>query len=138
MLLRRFLPAGVEMPHYRYSAFKTQHRKIKKKAMGRRGSAVAERIAGLLSGARAKIVHVEIEKDHTGVFFATSPDLKGLFVSESDPEILVREIPINIRMLYAAQGIDVEVLPAHEAADEEATPWVAVFPQPLATPNHAA
>lgn len=82
---------------------------------------------------KPKIVRVVVEADPVGVFYATSPDLKGLLVAERTLEALDREIPRAVRDLYAACGIIVFVSKAddgHGNHDDE-TPWVA-FPVELA------
>ncbi len=54
-------------------------------------------------------VRVEIERDKTGVLFATSPDLPGLFVAEQDMAMLLAKIPANINLLFGCltQGQDI-------------------------------
>jgi hypothetical protein len=46
------------------------------------------------------------------LIFATSPDLKGLFVAETSEEALEAAIPTAIAELYAVCGEEVMVIPA--------------------------
>jgi hypothetical protein len=74
---------------------------------------------------KARIVRVKREEGKTGLFYATSPDLKGLLVAEPTLDGLERAIPQAIRDLYLACGVDVVVTRADETEDETRT-WVAV------------
>ncbi len=74
---------------------------------------------------KAKIVWVKIEEGDAGLYFATSPELKGLLVAESSLEDLEREIPKAIQDLYAACGESVVVTSAEDGTDD-LHPWVAV------------
>jgi hypothetical protein len=80
----------------------------------------------------AKIVRIQRSEGQTGLFYATSPDLKGLLVAEPTLDALEKNIPHAIRDLYAACGEDVLVtrladdtkqfrswvaMPAHVARD---------------------
>lgn len=80
---------------------------------------------------KARIVRVRIEEGKAGLFYATSPDLKGLLVAESTIDGLEREIPKAITDLYAACGVHVIVTQAQDGEDNTLTPWVAV-PVPVA------
>ena len=74
-----------------------------------------------------KIVRVKIEADKTGLYFATSPDLKGLFVAERTIEELERSITKAVTDLYAACGVKVVVSKAGDGAVlGDYAPWVAV------------
>jgi len=79
---------------------------------------------------KAKIVRVEFKKGKSGLIFASSPDLKGLLVSERTMEALDNTISAAITDLYAACGLKVLVTKA-ETEEGGATPWVA-FPAELA------
>lgn len=74
---------------------------------------------------KAKIVRVKIEEGRAGLFYATSPDLKGLLVAEPTIDGLENEIPRAITALYAACDVDVVVTKAQDG-DDDLTPWVAV------------
>ncbi|MGA7631274.1 MAG: hypothetical protein WCB11_10930 [Terriglobales bacterium] len=73
---------------------------------------------------KARIVRIKCEKGKAGLFYATSPDLKGLLVAEATVDALQREIPKAIRDMYAASGVDVLVSPVDEPDDGQT--WVAV------------
>ena len=74
---------------------------------------------------KAKIVRVKIEADKSGLYFATSRDLKGLLVAERRREDLNQAIADAIIALYAACGVRVIVTMA-EYGDGDDCPWVAV------------
>jgi hypothetical protein len=74
---------------------------------------------------KAQIVRVRVEEGKAGLFYATSPDLKGLLVAEATMDGLEREIPKAIAALYAACDVEVVVTKA-EDGDDDLTPWVAV------------
>ena len=71
-------------------------------------------------------LEVRIEEHQSGLFFATSPDLAGLLVAEPDLEGLWREIPKSIKLLFRAQGVEMQVLPSRPTDYERAAPWVAI------------
>lgn len=73
----------------------------------------------------ARIVRVKREEGKTGLFYATSPDLKGLLVAEPTLDALERAIPKAIHDHYAACGVEVVVTRADEESDDLRT-WVAV------------
>lgn len=77
-----------------------------------------------------RIVRVEREQGKAGLFYATSPDLKGLLVAEKTREALESAIPQAIKDLYAACGVEVIVSPADEPPENRET-WVA-FPAAVA------
>jgi hypothetical protein len=74
---------------------------------------------------KARMVRVRIEEGKTGLFFATSPDLKGLLVAEPTIDALERAIPQSIRNLYAACDVDVVVTQMDDGVDGY-TPWIAI------------
>jgi hypothetical protein len=77
---------------------------------------------------RPKIVHVKIEAaDQVGLFYATSPDLKGLLVAEKTKEELDRAIPCAIADLYAA-SYGVRVVVTKTGYSDEA-PWTVFDPK---------
>ena len=53
---------------------------------------------------KAKIVCTKIEQGREGLFYATSPDLKGLFVAEDSLEKLEKAIPGVTRDLTGARA----------------------------------
>jgi hypothetical protein len=78
----------------------------------------------------AKIVRVKVKEGKTGLFFATSPDLKGLLVAEPTLDVLRRAIPNAISAMYAACGVPVVVTFIDNAPDDDQS-WVA-FPAEVA------
>lgn len=74
---------------------------------------------------KAKIVRVKVEEGKAGLFYATSPDLKGLLVAEPTIDALDVAIPKVIVDMYAACGINVVVTKAQDD-DPEFYPWVAI------------
>jgi hypothetical protein len=74
---------------------------------------------------KARRVRIRIEEGKTGLFYATSPDLKGLLVAEPTMDALHRAIPECIRALYAACDVDV-VVTEMDDGDEEYSPWIAI------------
>lgn len=72
-----------------------------------------------------KIVRVRIDEGKAGLFYATSPDLKGLLVAEPTIDDLEREIPKAITALYAACDVHIVVAKAQDTGDRF-TPWVAM------------
>lgn len=79
---------------------------------------------------RARIVRVRIEEGRTGLFYATSPDLKGLLVAEPTLDALDAAVPLAIADLYSVAGVQVLVSKADDGNDE-LRPWVA-FPADVA------
>jgi hypothetical protein len=77
---------------------------------------------------KAKLVRVKIEEGKTGLFFATSPELKGLLVAEATVQEIYEVIPAAIADLYAAGGEKIIVSPV--AKDDEIFKdchlWVAI------------
>jgi hypothetical protein len=74
---------------------------------------------------KARIVRVKIEEGKTGLFYATSPDLKGMLVAEPTLDALEVAIPAGIADLYAACGVKVVVTKAQDL-DPDFYPWVAI------------
>jgi hypothetical protein len=74
---------------------------------------------------RATIIRVKIEEDEVGLFYATSPDLRGLLVAKPDIEALFEAIPQEIANLYASKGVEVVVTIAKDD-NPEFYPWVAI------------
>jgi hypothetical protein len=79
---------------------------------------------------KAKTVRVKIEEGNSGLFFATSPDLKGLLAAEPTIDTLHTAIAKSISDLYEACGVKVVVsMLDDKGGDFE--PWVA-FPADVA------
>lgn len=74
---------------------------------------------------KAKIVRVKVEEGKAGLFYATSPDLRGLLVAEANIDDLDIAISKGITDLYAACGERVVVTKAQDA-DPDFFPWVAI------------
>jgi len=72
---------------------------------------------------KAKIVRVTFEWDDVGLFYATSPDLKGLVACASTIEQLREKIPQIIVDMYAACDVDIVVREIENDGDNS---WVAV------------
>ena len=77
---------------------------------------------------RAKIVKVHIEEaTDTGLFHATSPDMRELFVSRHSIEDLKVAVPKVIEAIMAAHG---QSVCAYEVEDDDSMPvpmpWVVV------------
>lgn len=77
---------------------------------------------------KAKIVRVEVEKGREGLFYATSPDLKGLLVASQTMEGLKAEIPIAIEEMFEASDAPVKVTELENDGD---CSWVAIPTQLL-------
>lgn len=78
-----------------------------------------------MTSLRAKIVRVKVEEGKAGLFYATSPDLKGLLVAEPNIDDLDAAISRSIADLYAACGERVVVTKAQDG-DPDFFPWVAI------------
>jgi hypothetical protein len=74
---------------------------------------------------KARVLRVRVEEGKTGLFYATSPDLKGLLVAEPTIDALEEAIPKVIADMYAACGVTVMVTRA-EDNDPDYFPWIAV------------
>jgi Domain of unknown function (DUF1902) len=75
--------------------------------------------------AKAKIVHIQIREDASGIFIATSKDLRGLLVAKTTVEELFADIPRAIQELYEASGVAVVVTPVCDP-EHDYSSWVAV------------
>ena len=77
---------------------------------------------------KAKVINVIIREDESGMFFASSSDLRGLHLACETLDELREEIPLIIKLLLEAEGLKVSVIEA-EAKDLEklgVRPWIAV------------
>lgn len=79
---------------------------------------------------KAQVMNVRVREGKEGLFYATSPQLKGLLVAEATMEELERAIPKAIADLYLACGLEV-VVSRMESDDGDGSPWVA-FPAEVA------
>lgn len=79
---------------------------------------------------KARIVNVRFEEGESGLFYATSPDLRGLLVAEPTLDALEGAIAGAITDLYAAVGETVVVSKVEDDGDD-LHPWVA-FPADVA------
>lgn len=84
---------------------------------------------------RAQIIRVRVEEGKTGLFFATSPDLKGLLVAEPTIDELEATIPQAIAELWDATYGDKVVVTKAKDNDPQFYPWVAL---PLAVARRVA
>ncbi len=74
---------------------------------------------------KARVLRIKVEEGKTGLFYATSPDLKGLLVAEPTMDALEEAIPKVITDMYAACGVKIVVAKAGDN-DPEYFPWVAI------------
>jgi hypothetical protein len=81
---------------------------------------------------KATVVHVKVEEGRTGLFYASSPDMKGLLVAEPTIDALEEAIPKVIRDMYAARDTDVVV-----ARLVESFSWVVIPAEALPASNRA-
>lgn len=77
------------------------------------------------SSMRAKRVRIRVKEGRAGLFYASSPDMKGLLVAEPTINELEEAIPRAIRDMYAARDVNV-VVAKMEDDDERFSPWVAI------------
>jgi hypothetical protein len=73
----------------------------------------------------AKIFRVKIEKGRAGLYYATSPNLKGLLVAGDTMEKAEMAVPQAIKDLYAACDMEVVVTRADDG-NEGLAPYVAI------------
>jgi hypothetical protein len=69
---------------------------------------------------KAKVVRVKIEEGKTGLFYASSSDMKGLLVAEPTIDALEQSIPRVISDMYKAH--EVEVVATRAAGGE----WIVI------------
>lgn len=72
---------------------------------------------------KAKIVNIKVERGDAGLYYATSPQLKELFVSGETEGELYAAVPTLIEALFAAKGMVVSVIEA-EPDPVAPQPWV--------------
>jgi hypothetical protein len=71
---------------------------------------------------KAKIVRITIERGREGLFYAQSPDLRGLLIADSTLDGLRRNIPTAIAEMFEACDTPVTVT----EVDDGDCSWVAV------------
>ena len=81
------------------------------------------------------IVHVSVREGESGLFFAESPELKGLLVAEPDMDSLWQAVPGAIRDLYRATGQDVIVA---RVSDPDSETYAAIPEDLLRRPDDVA
>ena len=75
---------------------------------------------------RAKIIHVDISEGEKGLFYATSPEIKELFVGAKTHEEAKESVPRVIEAIFQARGESVRVLDVDDAEMQMPRPWVIV------------
>jgi hypothetical protein len=90
-----------------------------------------EPLAKTNTSLKAKVVNVKVREGKEGLFYATSPQLKGLLVAEPTLDALEAAIPKAISDLYLACGMRVLVTKVEDGDETGMTPWVA-FPASVA------
>ena len=84
----------------------------------------------MTASTKAKLIRIRVEEDPVGLFYATSPELKGLLVAKHTLRELEDDIPRAITELYAVCGVKV-VVSRLEDGEGGYQPWVA-FPAEVA------
>jgi hypothetical protein len=75
----------------------------------------------------ATLVRVKIERDASGAYFATSPDVPGFeAVSQDRKDLEERLVPKYLADLYEAAGQPIVVARVGKASDADELPWVAM------------
>lgn len=77
---------------------------------------------------RAHIVMINVEAGDAGLYHATSPQMKELFISRESVEELLEAVPHMIREIYDLKGEIVTVIPTDDDDPARSVPWV-VLPQ---------
>lgn len=82
--------------------------------------------------AKARIIRVKISEGKEGLFYGTSPDLRGLLATGETLDALYANIPNAIADLFHVTGVDVIVSLAESNDTTDGVPWVAVprLPEP--------
>lgn len=85
----------------------------------------------------AEIVRIQLEKDESGLIFATSGDLPGLFLAHRDLSAMKTDIPNVIRLLYQRRyNVSVEIVEANAQSEPDAPNllgiWIAIPPHVIA------
>ena len=75
---------------------------------------------------KAKIIRIEIRSGENGLLFATSPDLPGLHISDTDEDAILADIPVVIQALLEVRGIKVKVIESEDNDQTGLPPWIAL------------
>ncbi len=70
------------------------------------------------SAEKPRVFRVKIEQGKSGVFLATSPDLKGLLAAGDTMDELMQEIPRSIQAIICASGEAGMLVQAEDLAGE--------------------
>jgi hypothetical protein len=73
----------------------------------------------------ARVIRIKIMKGKTGLFYATSPDLRGLLIAQPTLDALKDEIPLAIAALYQASDMTMLIVRA-KSNDTNFHMWVAM------------
>ena len=87
------------------------------------------------SQTKARIVRVKIDQGSAGLFYATSPDLRGLLVTGKTLPELRERIPVAITQLFEALDWHCTVIDAEGGDDAQAAPMLQPW---IAIPAHVA
>jgi hypothetical protein len=71
--------------------------------------------------AKTFTVHIE---ERSGLFFGTSPEIKGLFIAKRSPQEVEDAVPSTVQDLYAAREVYV-IVSKLEDADKDVS-WVTI------------
>ena len=82
---------------------------------------------------KAKIISVEVTDNGDGLFHATSPQIRELFVTGESAEQALERVPEAIEGLFALDGIDVCAVQADNDNLPIPQPWVIVDRETQAT-----
>ena len=75
---------------------------------------------------KPKIIRIEITREEGDFLFATSPDLPEFYLSDTEEEAILKDIPAVIEALFAAKGIKVKVIESEETDEPGLPPWIAL------------
>lgn len=73
----------------------------------------------------AHLINVKFEEGRTGLFYATSDNLRGLLVAAHTLDALNSDVPRAISELYAVRGLQTKVIPV-ESDRRDNHPWVVI------------
>lgn len=75
---------------------------------------------------RARIIRLEVETAESGMLYATSPDLRGLFIGRRTMDELMIAVPQAIEAILEAQGLHFKAYEAEGGDLPSPLPWVVV------------
>jgi predicted RNase H-like HicB family nuclease len=78
-----------------------------------------------MSRTAAVPIRVSVEEGDAGLFYATSPDLRGLLVAAPTVDALESEVPSAIEAIFEAEGTPSVALPSEGAGDFRRI-WIAL------------